>query len=102
MPQSSGSSSFSSVASSRDSLLFMAAGALMGLVVMRMADQRGDSAMSLAMAMVFIGFGAASVVFAKLSRPHRLRPAQRRGEIKGWLLAFGLGLLAAIQVSALI
>jgi hypothetical protein len=37
-----------------------------------------------------------------LSRPHRLKPLQRRGEVKGWLLALGLGLLASVQVSALI
>lgn len=101
MPQSTGPSP-SSVASSRDSLMAMGAGALMGAVVTHMAEQRGDSGLSLAMAVLFVLSGCASVVLAMLSRPHRLKPSQRRGEIKGWMLALGLGLLAAVQVSALI
>ena len=101
MSQSTGSSS-SSVASSRDSLMAMGAGALMGVIVVHMAEQRGDSEVSLAMAVLFVLSGCASVVLAMLSRPHRLKPAQRRGEIKGWLLALGLGVLGAVQVGALI
>jgi hypothetical protein len=80
----------------------MAAGALLGVIVMRMAEQRADSGVSLAMAVLFVVSGSASVVLAMLSRPHRLRPSQRRGEVKGWLLSLGLGLLAAVQVSALV
>lgn len=101
MPQSTGPSP-SSVASSRDSLMAMGAGALMGAVVMHMAEQRGDSGLSLAMAVLFVASGCASVVLAMLSRPHRLKPSQRRGEVKGWLLALGLGVLGAVQVSALV
>jgi len=101
MPQSTGPSP-SSVATSRDSLMSMGAGALMGVIVMHMAELRADSGLSLAMAVLFVVSGSASVVLAMLSRPHRLRPSQRRGEVKGWLLALGLGLLAAIQVSALV
>jgi drug/metabolite transporter (DMT)-like permease len=101
MPQSTGPSP-SSVASSRDSLMAMGAGALMGVIVMRMAEQRGDSGLSLAMAVLFVLSGCASVVLAMLSRPHRLKPLQRHGEVKGWLLALGLGVLGAVQVSALV
>lgn len=100
MSQSTGPSP-SSVASSRDSLMAMGAGAVMGFVVMRMAEQRADSGLSLAMAVLFVLSGSASVVLAMLSRPHRLKPAQRRGEIKGWLLALGLGVLGVVQLSAL-
>lgn len=101
MPPSTGPSP-SSVASSRDSLMAMGAGALIGIVVMHMAAQRGESGLSLAMAVLFVLSGSASVVLGMLSRPHRLKPAQRRGEIKGWLLSLGLGVLGAVQVGALI
>jgi len=101
MSQSSGQSP-ASVATARDSLLSLGTGALMGLAVMQMAEHRPGSSLSLAMAVLFVVSGSVSLVLALLSRPHRLRPSQRRGEIQGWLLALGLGLLAAVQVGAFI
>ena len=89
------------VATSRDSLLSLGAGGLMGLLVMQMAAQRPGSGLSLAMAVLFVVSGTTSLVMALLSRPHRLRPSQRGGEVKGWLLATGLGLLAAVQLQSL-
>jgi|GEM_PF-3380129 len=101
MSQPSGpSSSTASIASTRDWLLSLGVGLLMGWLVLQMADRRPDSTLSLSMAVLFVVSGSASLVLALLSRPHRLRPSQRRGEIRGWLMALGLGLLAAVQLSA--
>ncbi len=82
---------------SKESLLALLLGGVLGQMVMVMAEKRPDDMFSFAMAVVCVLAGSASLVMAMLHAPATTPVKARAAQVPVWLLAIGAGLLLTLR-----
>lgn len=84
---------------SRESLLALLLGGVLGQMVSVMAEKRPDDLFSFAMAVLCVVAGSASLVLAMLHAPSRAEVKARTAAVPVWLLSIGAGLLLVLRFS---
>ena len=87
---------------SKESLVALAAGLLMGQVVSGIAVHHDGSLLGLTLALVYVLAGSASLMMFLLSWPGRPVARKSPGVLHAWLLVQGVGVLVSLQAQALL
>jgi hypothetical protein len=83
----------------RESLIALVLGGVLGQMVSYMADQRPGQMFSVVMAIVCVLASSASLVIFLLHTPSSQPLAQRAAQVPTWLIAIGTGLLLTLRFS---